>query len=538
VSNVVGKRTIVIGLGVIVAMAAAMSLLGFSLSRVASASDDCINSLGSETADPPEPVSLFEIDPSANLKVDTAGCIDWLNDAGTAFRDGVEEKDDTASGANDESFGQGTAEDNPNPTIVTGSIPPNKSDLKAFGVFVENDEVLELFWARVQNPKGTTNMDFELNQNFCEADGTNCANNGPNNDPTSIQTTPDRLTGDKLITYDLSKGGTVPSISIRTWDDTAEEWGPATLISGTGDPLAIGSINTTTIPANQAGGLPPAGLGQLDPFTFGEAAISFEALFGEGACGEFGSAYLKSRSSDSFTSEIKDFVPPERVEIGNCPSGLITNATASVTLGSPISDTATLDVPDGTTGTIEFNAYGPDDADCSGPAAFTSTVDVPADEDPVGSGNYNSGDFTPTEPGTYRWTADFTPISGGVEPSSSECNAANETSTVTSVPSSLTTAQSFIPNDEATVSASQGGNLAGTVTFTVFESADCSGTALYTEDVAVSGASSQTVSTSNTTESTTSANVSWEVSYDSTNPAQDDVAATCVEKTALTIDNG
>jgi hypothetical protein len=31
--------------------------------------------------------------------------------------------------------------------------------------------------------------------------------------------------------------------------------------------------------------------------------------------------------------------------------------------------------------------------------------------------------------------------------------------------------------------------------------------------------------------------VSWLVSYDSTNPAQEDIPATCFEKTDLTIDN-
>lgn len=31
--------------------------------------------------------------------------------------------------------------------------------------------------------------------------------------------------------------------------------------------------------------------------------------------------------------------------------------------------------------------------------------------------------------------------------------------------------------------------------------------------------------------------MSWLVSYDSTNPAQKDIPATCLEKTALTIDN-
>jgi hypothetical protein len=58
---------------------------------------------------------------------------------------------------------------------VTGSIPPNKSELKVFGVHTEvgtasaanpTGKFLQLLWSRVQNPSGTTNMDFELNQKF------------------------------------------------------------------------------------------------------------------------------------------------------------------------------------------------------------------------------------------------------------------------------------------------------------------------------------------------------------------------------------
>jgi hypothetical protein len=37
-------------------------------------------------------------------------------------------------------------------------------------------------------------------------------------------------------------------------------------------------------------------------------------------CLSFGSAYLKSRSSDSFTAALKDFVPPIAVNISNCGS--------------------------------------------------------------------------------------------------------------------------------------------------------------------------------------------------------------------------
>jgi hypothetical protein len=45
------------------------------------------------------------------------------------------------------------------------------------------------------------------------------------------------------------------------------------------------------------------------------------------------------------------------------------------------------------------------------------------------------------------------------------------------------------------------------------------------------------VKTTNTTVSTTAANISWRVTYTSTNPAQRSIAANCFEKSTLTIDN-
>ena len=48
---------------------------------------------------------------------------DWLD--GTAMRSGVITPHDKPSGANDDSFGQGTSENDADPTIVSGSIPPN-----------------------------------------------------------------------------------------------------------------------------------------------------------------------------------------------------------------------------------------------------------------------------------------------------------------------------------------------------------------------------------------------------------------------------
>ncbi len=102
--------------------------------------------------------SAFEIDVNANLIVNTNGCIDWLADgSGSALRTGVLSKGDKASGTGDDAFGQGTKENDANPTIVNGSIPPNKSDLKFFGVFAETQaagKFLELFWTRIKLAAG------------------------------------------------------------------------------------------------------------------------------------------------------------------------------------------------------------------------------------------------------------------------------------------------------------------------------------------------------------------------------------------------
>jgi Prealbumin-like fold domain len=245
------------------------------------------------------PGSNFEIDTDANLKVDDpTPSTDWA---------GVTEirKADTTSGPTDASFGQGTKEDTALPTVVDGSIPPNKSDLKFFGLYQEGGSTsgfLNLYWSRVQEPQGTTNMDFEFNQERAAADQGNGV-------------TPLRTAGDLLVIYDLAQGGTRPVLSIREW--TGSAWGPATNLTDSGK--ATGSINTSPIPAADADGL-----GAHSARTFGEAQLDLSAIFDPNVCESFGSAYLKSRSSDSFTAALKDFVPPQAITLSNCGSVKIT----------------------------------------------------------------------------------------------------------------------------------------------------------------------------------------------------------------------
>lgn len=279
-----------------------------------------------------------------NLKVDPPPALDWGNV--TEFR-----QDDKPSGSSDDSFSQGAKEDTLVPAIESGSIPPNKSDLKTFGVYAEKTAAgrnfLHLFWTRVQDPSGTTNMDFEFNQQSTL---------------TSNGITPVRTTGDLLITYDLSRGGTVPTISVRFWGGSA--WGPAQDLSSQGK--ATGSINTVAIPASESDGL-----GSLSPRTFGEATVDLDAIFPADQCNPLGFAFLKSRSSDSFTAAMKDFIAPIAVNISNCGTIVIKKVT------DPSPDPADPDT------SFTYNTTGG-----LSPATFTLSNGQTRTFNGVGAGNY------------------------------------------------------------------------------------------------------------------------------------------------------
>ncbi len=193
------------------------------------------------------PGSDFEIDTDANLKLDDpAPSEDWASIPQGTGQDQERRKADLPTGSGDDSFGQGTKEDTAVPTVVDGSIPPNKSDLLTFGGYLETtptgDRFLNIYWHRVQEPNGTTNMDFEFNQSsVLSANGV----------------TPVRTAGDVLIQYDLAQGGTNPQLFLSRWvtsgpgsqcqaNNSTPCWGTRVNLTAAG--LATGSINTTAIP--------------------------------------------------------------------------------------------------------------------------------------------------------------------------------------------------------------------------------------------------------------------------------------------------
>src|SRR5258708_26785082 len=131
----------------------------------------------------------------------TFGSTDWQNVAG--LNAGM----DLASGSSDNSFGQGTKEDNPAVTVVSGSIPPNKSDLTRFyeaSEFANGSNFLYLAWERT-NALGSANMDFEINQ-------ASTPGLGSPGSPTI-----NRMAGDLLVTFDFNNGGGRPTLGLLTW---------------------------------------------------------------------------------------------------------------------------------------------------------------------------------------------------------------------------------------------------------------------------------------------------------------------------------
>lgn len=248
-----------------------------------------------------------------------------------------------------------------------------------------------------------------------------------------------------------------------------------------------------------------------------------------------------------------DNSPEECFSVNAVTPTLSTTAGADVLVGGAVTDAAVLggtatqpaDPIINTTGasgpaaggTITFKLYGPDS--CSTLEYTSSAVAV------SGNNTYNTPappalQSTPDLPGEYSWVATYSgsPNTIGIT-HNADCADTAEDVVVSTVDTSLSTAQSWVPNDSMTVSAGAGGDLLGTATFTLYASADCEeGTEVFTEDVAVAGVSGTTVSTSNEDAVDGSGSYSWGVSYANDNPAHEDIGFSCEETSDLTVDNG
>ncbi len=354
-----------------------------------------------------------------NLVVNTAGNTDWAN-APNRVRG-----DDLASGSTDNAFGGGTKEDDPIVKVVTGSIPPQKSDLTRFYVaseFASNSNFLYLAWERT-NVLGSANMDFELNQQ-AQPDLT-----------TEGTKTLVRTAGDILITFDFGGSGS-PVLGLLKWvtsgatsqcfaSNSLPCWGNRVDLSAAG--FAEGAVNSTTV-------TDPIANVSLLAGTFGEAAVNLTAagVFPAGTCEALGSAFLKSRASASFPAEVKDFVAPQPVNINNCGTINIIKHTNPRGINQDFSFTST--IPSTAGCTIDTT-----------PDSFTLNDSAGVDPSPITAGTANTEHCPGVLAGTYTVTEGADPANFAFE--SLTCTAddgasfsiLDRTATINVAPSSTVT---------------------------------------------------------------------------------------------------
>ncbi|MFN2504978.1 MAG: hypothetical protein ABR540_12275 [Acidimicrobiales bacterium] len=156
--------------------------------------------------------------------------------------------------------------------------------------------------------------------------------------------------------------------------------------------------------------------------------------------------------------------------------------------GIAIFDFATLAGGDNPTGTITFDLFGPDNATCSGPPIFTSTVTV------VGNGNYQSDSFPTNAAGTYRWVARYSGDANNT-PAATACGDPLQATQVALRQPTFTTQASSVSPAGLITDTAQLGNGAGpagptgTITFDLFgpDNLVCGGPPIFTSNVTVAG---------------------------------------------------
>jgi hypothetical protein len=254
---------------------------------------------------------------------------DWCNtvvsNVCTSTAPNLAKGQDTPPGNNDDSFANGTKQDDAVPSVGNGSIPP-KGDLDRFYIANEfvggkNFVYLGFELLPVSNASASVHMGFEFNKNAC--DPVTHAGCSANN------VTPARSAGDILVVYDLEGGGN-PQLSFRRWvlsgscevsQDSAPCWGPKQSLNSS---VADGSLNAAAVtdPINPGA---PRTIGQ---FRFGEAAINLTDSNILSGCAALGSVYVVTRSSgDSGTATMKDFIKPQKVNINNCGNIVVKKVT-------------------------------------------------------------------------------------------------------------------------------------------------------------------------------------------------------------------
>jgi len=454
------------------------------------------------------------------------------------------------------------------------TIPSNAGCVGDEGLTDGTDECTLIYFGsdRFAND-GDATQAFWFLQNKVAADGP--ASKGGN------QFTGSHRDGDVLVISEFSNGGTKSDIAVYKWvgDDAT---GGVEFVAGgdnkdcdvvpEADPFC-GIVNKTATDEDptfspwefldkggstdfRQGELFEAGINLSDP----SIALADEC---------FSSFVAETRASTSLTATLKDFIVGQ-FEV--CDAAMTTQASTNgtVTPGTAVTDTATITVtgaasPDDPTGTVTFFLCGPiATGDCGtsgGTNVGTGTLvgGTPDDgiataQSPTVNDSSQTGARGTLAAGRYCFRATWPGDSNYTTP----LNVTNDTTECFTVADTTTaaTAQTWLPNDSATITSAGDSDLDGTVRFQLYSDGECGadgGTVLYQEDVDIpaSTASPHTVNTTNGDGdpatglaadlvfdvSDSTVNVSWRVVFTSDDTGVGGSTANCETSTGLIIDD-
>ncbi len=232
---------------------------------------------------------------------------------------------DDGTGSTDDSFNTGSKETEPGGWDCQTASAPGKDDIvsgdiafRTFGTAPNRDQFVYVDYFRAA-VNGDAHIDYEFNQGTL-----------PN---PACPALPRRTNGDIIISFDTEQGGKKIFVRAFRWAFT----GTSTTV-GTLTELRTGSKGATF---DGAVNIPPGGLtipGHANG-DFGEAALNLTQTIGNIACGQFATAYMKSRASTSISAALKDRTATKPVNVGECPRSGLAKAVRNVTAGEAFTAT-------------------------------------------------------------------------------------------------------------------------------------------------------------------------------------------------------
>jgi len=215
---------------------------------------------------------------------------------GTGNWNGVRIVDGVAQGDLNIFLTGGKENDTTTWNIGPGSVGSSKYDITQ--AYLANNQTSLFFGMERRGNNGTTAFDFEFNQA------------APMSNPACVQsaTVPCRTVGDILFTFEMQGSGGSGSATpyVFEWNGSAYvPWSP-----DPGQAVPVATINNSTSTAGAPWGHVSSNGnwigGNMDRFTFAEAIADLSLLPGVSTCGGRAFVQVRTRSSSTATSDLKD----------------------------------------------------------------------------------------------------------------------------------------------------------------------------------------------------------------------------------------